>query len=258
MSLATAVILAGGKGTRLSEETSLRPKPLVEIGGKPILWHIMKIYHAQGVKRFVICLGYKGYMIKEYFANYGIHESDITVRPDKQEIVFHRRGSEDWEVTLIDTGEETQTGGRLKRALPHIGGEDFYFTYGDGVGDVNLSELDRAHASSGCLATVTVVTPPGRFGAAELDGNRVTAFREKPAEEFGWINGGFFALSPKVAQYIAGDSTVWEREPLEQLATTGQLNAHKHRGFWRPMDTLRDKMELESAWATNAAPWKVW
>lgn len=258
MPLTTAVILAGGKGTRLSEETTLRPKPLVEIGGKPILWHIMKIYHAQGVKRFVICLGYKGYMIKEYFANYGLHESDITVRPATQEILFHRSGSEDWEVTLIDTGEETQTGGRLKRALPHVGDEDFYFTYGDGVGNVDLAELDHLHKTSGRLATVTVVTPPGRFGAVELSGTNVTAFREKPAEEFGWINGGFFALSPKVGNYVAGDSTVWEREPLEKLAAGSQLNAYKHHGFWRPMDTLRDKAELESAWASGAAPWKLW
>ncbi|MEJ0058476.1 MAG: glucose-1-phosphate cytidylyltransferase [Terricaulis sp.] len=258
MALRTAVILAGGKGTRLSEETVLRPKPLVEIGGKPILWHIMKIYHAQGVKRFVICLGYKGYMIKEYFANYSLHQSDVTIKPAQNEIVFHRHGAEDWEVTLIDTGLETQTGGRLKRAISFVGDEDFYLTYGDGVGDIDLKALDAAHAKGGGLATVSVVAPAGRFGAVELSGAKVTAFREKPANESGWINGGFFALSPKVIDYLDGDDTVWEREPLERLAAAGLLHAHRHNGFWQPMDTLRDMAVLERAWSSGAAPWRIW
>ncbi|NOX93946.1 MAG: glucose-1-phosphate cytidylyltransferase [Alphaproteobacteria bacterium] len=252
------VILAGGLGTRLSEETSLRPKPLVEIGGHPILWHIMKTYHAAGFKEFIICLGYKGYMIKEYFSNYFLHTSDVTIDHRSNEITYHRQRAEDWKVTLVDTGDESMTGGRIKRVAPFIGDEHFCMTYGDGVGDIDLPALLQAHRDHGREATVTVVSPPGRFGAIDFEGNKVVGFREKPKSESGWINGGFFVLSAKVIDRIAGDSTIWEREPLEGLANDGQLFAYKHDGFWQPMDTLRDKRNLESLWEKGAAPWRTW
>jgi len=253
-----AVILAGGLGTRLSEETILKPKPMVDIGGMPILWHIMKTYSFYGVNDFIICLGYKGYMIKEYFANYFLHMSDVTfdIRNNKMEV--HHASAESWRVTLVDTGQETMTGGRLKRVAAYIGDEDFCFTYGDGVADVNIRELVKFHKSQGTLACVTSVQPPGRFGSLNIEDGKITGFKEKPQGDGAFINGGYFVLSPRVIDYIAHSSTTWEREPLEQLAKEGQLSAYKHTGFWQPMDTLRDKVHLEELWSSGAAPWKVW
>jgi glucose-1-phosphate cytidylyltransferase len=252
-----AVILAGGMGSRLSEETGMKPKPMVEIGGKPILWHIMKIYSASGIQDFIVCCGYKGYIIKEYFANYFLHMSDITFDITRNEMKVHQNFAEPWRVTLVDTGAETMTGGRLKRVRRYLDEEDFCFTYGDGLADINVKALVEFHREQGLEATVTAVQPPGRFGALVVEDNRVTSFREKPAGD-GWINGGFFVLSPKVLEYIEGDQTVWEQEPMERLAHEGQLSTYMHRGFWQPMDTLRDKNQLEELWASSRAPWKVW
>jgi glucose-1-phosphate cytidylyltransferase len=251
------VILAGGLGTRISEESQVRPKPMVEVGGRPILWHIMKIYSAHGISEFVICLGYKGYMIKEYFANYFLHMSDVTIDLAHNKVEVHQKGAEPWKVTLVDTGEATQTGGRLKRVAPYIDG-DFCFTYGDGVADVDIQALIKYHRSKKVKATLTAVQPPGRFGALVLDDALITSFQEKPKGDGGWINGGFFVLSPDVLDLIEGDATVWEREPLEKLARQRSLAAYFHRGFWQPMDTLRDKNHLEEVWATGRAPWKMW
>jgi glucose-1-phosphate cytidylyltransferase len=254
-----AVILAGGLGTRLSEETSSRPKPMVEIGGKPILWHIMKMYSAHGINDFVICCGYKGYIIKEYFANYFLHMSDVTFDMSNHNAMhIHQQFAEPWTVTLIDTGENTLTGGRLRRVLPYLGDGDFCFTYGDGVGDVNFTKLFAFHRAHGKQATITAVQPPGRFGALDMSGTSVASFIEKPHGDGMFINGGFFVLSPKVIDLIESDSTTWEAKPLEQLATSGQLEAYVHDGFWQPMDTLRDKQHLEELWASGNAPWKMW
>ena len=253
-----AVILAGGLGTRISEETSTRPKPMVEIGGKPILWHILKIYSHYGIHDFIICLGYKGYLIKEYFANYFLHTSNVTFDMTKNKMTVHDNRTEPWKVTLVDTGDETMTGGRLKRVGDYLNGHTFCMTYGDGVGDVNIGELLKFHKKSRGLATLTAVQPPGRFGALELKGARVDGFVEKPQGDGGWINGGFFVLEPKVLELIAGDETVWEKEPLKGLAKNGNLNAYFHKGFWQPMDTLRDKNHLEELWSSGKAPWKVW
>lgn len=250
-----AVILAGGYGTRISEETEHKPKPMVEIGGQPILWHIMQIYSAHGVRDFIICLGYKGYVIKEYFLNYRMHLSDMTVNVATGNVEFHRNGAEDWRVSLIETGQETMTGGRLLRVKDYIGDEDFFLTYGDGVADIDIKELLRFHKSHGRLATVTAVAPPGRFGALDLADRQVKGFREKPAGDGAMINGGFFVLSPKVLNYVKGDDTTWEREPLEGLARDGELMSYVHRGFWHAMDTLRDKKHLEALWAEGRAPW---
>jgi len=252
-----AVILAGGLGTRLSEETVVRPKPMVEIGGKPILWHIMKHYSSHGIDEFVICLGYKGYMIKEYFANYYVHSSDVTFDVARGAMEVHQSVAEPWRVTLLDTGEETATGGRLGRALAYVD-EDFCFTYGDGLADVDVNALVEHHRREGTMATVTAVQPPGQWGALDVSETRIEGFREKPEGEGGWINGGFFVLSPRVADYIEGDATVWEREPLERLARDGQLSAYRHRGFWQAMDTLRDREALERRWAEDRAPWRTW
>lgn len=253
-----AVILAGGLGTRISEETSTKPKPMVEIGGKPILWHIMKSYSAHGVNDFVICCGYKGYVIKEYFANYFLHTSDVTFDMQNNQMEVHSRNAEPWKVTLVDTGDETLTGGRLKRVKQYVQEEDsFCFTYGDGVSDVNITELIEFHKSHGKLATLTATQPPGRFGAINFDGVKVNSFQEKPQGDGAWINGGFFVLSPKVIDYIDDDTTTWEKKPMEQLAKDGQLNAFFHKGFWQPMDTLRDKVHLEELWQTGKAPWKM-
>jgi glucose-1-phosphate cytidylyltransferase len=252
------VILAGGFGTRISEETHLKPKPMIEIGGKPILWHIMKIYSAYGLTEFVICLGYKGYIIKEYFANYFLHTSDVTFDLSKNSMITHRRSSEPWRVTLIDTGENTQTGGRLRRVREYLGEDDFCFTYGDGVANVDIKALIAFHRAQKVLATVTAVQPPGRFGMLTLTDKKILGFREKPDGDGGWINGGFFVLSPRVVDYIEGDDTVWERGPLERLASEKQLAAHVHNGFWQPMDHLRDRQHLESLWTGGQAPWKVW
>ena len=253
------VILAGGLGTRISEESNLRPKPMIEIGGKPILWHIMKIYSAHGANDFVICCGYKGYVIKEYFANYFLHMSDVTFDMADNSVIVHQRKAEPWRVTLVDTGESTQTGGRLKRVAEHLKDEDaFCFTYGDGVSNLNVRSAVEFHFGHGKLATVTAVRPPGRYGAIDRQGDAVVAFTEKPPGDGGVINGGFFVLSPAVLDLIQGDSTVWENEPLEALAKQRSLAAYFHRGFWQPMDTLRDKNHLEGIWAAGAAPWKVW
>ncbi len=254
------MILAGGLGTRISEETDLKPKPMIEIGGKPILWHIMKIYSSYGVNDFIICCGYKGYVIKEYFANYFLHTSDVTFDMNKNEMQVHHRYAEPWKVTLIDTGEDTMTGGRLKRVAKYLNGEsEFCFTYGDGVSDVNISELIAFHRSHGELSTLTAVSPPGRFGALNIHlDHSVSAFVEKPKGDGGLINGGFFVLSPKVIDLIEGDQTIWEGRPLQSLAERGQLKAFHHDGFWRPMDTLRDKMLLEELWVEGRAPWKKW
>jgi len=252
------VILAGGIGTRISEESVLRPKPMIEIGGKPVLWHIMKIYSAHGINDFIVCLGYKGYQIKEYFANYFLHISDVTFDMSDNRMQVYQKTAEPWKVTLVETGEATQTGGRLKRVAPYIGSEDFCFTYGDGVADVDVRALVAFHRAQKVLATLTAVQPPGRFGALVLDGERVKSFQEKPRGDGGWINGGFFVLSPRVLDYVDGDATVWEREPLERLAREGQLAAHFHKGFWQPMDTLRDRNYLEKLWASGRAPWKAW
>lgn len=253
-----AVILAGGLGTRLSEETAVRPKPMVEIGGKPILWHIMKIYSAHAVNDFIICCGYKGYMIKEYFANYFLHMSDVTFDLRHNRMEVHERYAEPWRVTLVDTGEHTMTGGRLKRVGDYLDHEDFCFTYGDGLGDIDIEQLIEFHRRQGKLATLTATQPPGRFGAINLHGHAISSFQEKPAGDGGWINGGFFVLSPRVLDYIEGDMTIWEREPMERLAREGQFCAYLHRGFWQPMDTLRDKSHLEELWAGGKAPWKIW
>jgi glucose-1-phosphate cytidylyltransferase len=254
-----AVILAGGLGTRISEETHLRPKPMIEVGGRPILWHIMKSYSAHGVNDFVICCGYRGVLIKEYFANYFLHMSDVTFDMASNAMIVHERKVEPWRVTLVDTGEATMTGGRLKRVRAHLAGEDaFCLTYGDGVADVDIRALIDFHFQHGRQATVTAVVPPGRFGSLELQGSAVTGFIEKPPGGAGWINGGFFVLSPSVIDLIDGDETKLEIEPMESLARAGQLQAYTHRGFWQPMDTLREKNLLEDLWASGRAPWKVW
>lgn len=252
------VILAGGLGTRISEETVVRPKPMVEIGGKPILWHIMKIYSAHGIHDFIICLGYKGYMIKEYFANYFLHMSDVTFDMIHNKMEVHQHSADPWQVTLIDTGDQTMTGGRLKRVQSYLDDEDFCFTYGDGVSDVDVTRLITFHKSQKTIATLTGVQPPGRFGALNVKRNRVIEFQEKPVGDGGYINGGFFVLSPKVFDYIQGDDTVWEHGPMERLAREGQMSAYVHKGFWQPMDTLRDKNYLEELWQSGKAPWKVW
>jgi glucose-1-phosphate cytidylyltransferase len=252
------VILAGGMGTRIAEETQTRPKPMIEIGGRPILWHIMKIYSAHGLNDFIVCLGYKGYLIKEYFANYALHSSDVTFDLAHNRIETHRSESEAWRVTLVDTGVDSMTGGRLKRASRYIGDDTFCMTYGDGVGDVDIGASIRFHAAHGKLATVTATQPPGRFGALRLADENVLGFQEKPLGDGGWINGGFFVLSPRVLDHIEGDNTTWENEPLQGLAARGQLSAWKHHGFWHPMDTLRDKNYLENLWAAGQAPWKIW
>ena len=255
-----AVILAGGFGTRLSEETGVKPKPMVEIGDKPILWHIMKIYSAHGINDFIICLGYKGYFIKQYFASYTLNKSDVTFDLRKNNMEVHKNGTEPWKVTLVDTGENTMTGGRLKRVKEYIGDETFCLTYGDGVTDVNISKLVDFHKSQKTLATLTAVQSPGRFGAFKLEKNQkqLSRFKEKPLEDGAWINGGFFVLEPEVFNYIKNDSTIWENEPMEKLALDGQVSAFKHNGFWQPMDTLRDKIVLEELWQNSKAPWKVW
>lgn len=253
-----AVILAGGLGTRLSEETGVRPKPMVEVGGRPILWHIMKMYSFHGINEFVVCLGYKGYLIKEYFANYFLHMSDVTFDMQKNNMEVHQNNAEPWKVTLVDTGDETLTGGRLRRVRHYVQDDTFCLTYGDGVGDVDIRKLVKFHGSHGGLATITATQPPGRFGALEFDGLRVHSFQEKPQGDGGWINGGFFVLSPAVLDYIEDDSTIWEKGPLERLAKEGQLYTHFHHGFWQPMDTLRDKQTLEKLWQDGKAPWKQW
>lgn len=254
-----AVILAGGMGTRISEETISRPKPMVEIGGKPLLWHIMKIYSAHGIKDFAVCLGYKGYLIKEYFANYFLHTSDVTFDIANNKMEIHQNKAEPWRVTLLDTGETTMTGGRLRRIRSYVANEEcFCFTYGDGVGDVDITATLSFHRQHKKLATLTATQPPGRFGALHLEGERVTSFIEKPEGDGAWINGGFFVLSPKAIDYVEGDDMSWEREPMERLARDGQLAAYFHRGFWQPMDTLRDKNHLERLWASGKAPWKIW
>jgi glucose-1-phosphate cytidylyltransferase len=252
------VLLAGGLGTRLSEETSARPKPMVEIGGRPILWHIMKIYSSAGLNDFVVCLGYKGYHIKEYFANYFLHMADVTIDIGKNSVEIHNSRAESWRVTLVETGAETMTGGRLKRVASHLGDETFCMTYGDGVADIDIKALLEFHGSRGRDATVTAVRPPGRFGALDLADGDVRGFIEKPLGDGSWINGGFFVLSRKVIDRIAGDATIWEREPLEGLARDGQLSAFRHEGFWQPMDTLRDRIQLDEMWNNGEAPWKLW
>jgi glucose-1-phosphate cytidylyltransferase len=253
-----AVILAGGFGSRLSEETELKPKPMMEIGGKPILWHIMKIYTAFNITDFIICLGYKGYVIKEYFANYFLHMSDVTYNMRDNNVEIHHKYAEPWRVTLVDTGEKSMTGGRLKRVQKYIGDEDFCFTYGDGVSDVNIHETIKLHRERGTLATVTAVQPPSRFGAIQHNGERITGFYEKPPGDGSWINGGFFILSPKVLDYIADDSTTWEQGPMQRLVEEGQMSVYFHTGFWQPMDTLRDKRQLEDLWQMGNPPWKIW
>jgi len=252
-----AVILAGGLGTRISEESISKPKPMIEIGGRPILWHIMKMYSAHGINDFVICCGYKGYVIKEYFANYFLHMSDVTIDMTNNSIEVHHKKAEPWKVTLVDTGESTQTGGRLKRVADYID-DDFCMTYGDGVGSVDISALVKFHKAHGKSATMTAVQPPGRFGALEIDGTQINSFLEKPQGDGGWINGGFFVLNPKALSLIDGDETLWEKQPLESLAKQGQLQSYFHSGFWQPMDTLRDKNHLEELWASGKAPWKFW
>lgn len=256
--LMKVVILAGGLGTRISEETTTKPKPMIEIGNKPIIWHIMKSYSSYGFKEFIICLGYKGYVLKEYFANYFLHSSDVTVSLDSGDIEIHRKRTEAWKVTLVETGEETMTGGRIKRVKKYLEDEDFCLTYGDGVADVNIGSLVDFHNSHPYLATVTATQPAGRFGALTLEESAVTGFQEKPTGHGNWINGGFFVLSPKVIDYIEGDATSWENEPLSKIAKEGQLQCFRHHGFWQPMDTLRDKNVLETLWCENRAPWKVW
>lgn len=255
-----AVILAGGLGTRLTEETTIKPKPMVEIGGRPVLWHIMKIYAAYGINDFIICCGYKGYVIKEYFANYFLHMSDVTFDMRFNQMNVHCGYAEPWRVTLVDTGDQTMTGGRLKRVREHIGNQTFCFTYGDGVANVNIQELIDFHREQKCLATLTATQPPGRFGAISLepDQHKITTFREKPEGDGAWINGGYFVLEPEVIDYIEDDSTIWEQEPLKKLSQDGQLAAYRHPGFWQPMDTLRDKNYLEELWKSGTAPWKVW
>jgi glucose-1-phosphate cytidylyltransferase len=254
-----AVILAGGLGTRISEETHLKPKPMIEIGGKPILWHIMKSYSAHGVNEFVICCGYKGYLVKEYFANYFLHMSDVTFDMANNRMEVHEQKAEPWRVTLVDTGEDTMTGGRLKRVAGYLKDEEaFCFTYGDGVSDVDIAALIAFHKDHGKLATITAVQPPGRYGALRMDGQHVAGFTEKPRGDGGLINGGFFVLSPKVIELITDDHTSWEGGPLELLSQQGELMAFEHAGFWQPMDTLRDKNQLEELWVSGKAPWKIW
>ncbi|UVL77190.1 glucose-1-phosphate cytidylyltransferase [Pseudomonas putida] len=253
-----AVILAGGLGTRISEESHLRPKPMIEIGGKPIIWHIMKIYSHYGINDFVICLGYKGYVIKEYFANYFLHMSDVTFDMAENRMDIHNRHAEPWRVTLVDTGENTATGGRLKRVRDYVGNETFCLTYGDGVSDVDIPRLIEFHRQHGKMATVTAVQPPGRYGALDVHGEQVRGFQEKPAGDGAWINGGFFVLEPAVLEYIQGDATTWEDEPMRRLAEDGQLMSHLHRGFWQPMDTLRDRTLLETHWQNGDAAWQLW
>ena len=252
-----ALILAGGLGTRISEESNLRPKPMIEIGGKPIIWHIMKMYSSNGINDFVICCGYKGYVIKEYFANYFLHMTDVTIDMTKNSIEVHHKKAEPWKVTLVDTGELTQTGGRMKRVTDYID-SDFCMTYGDGVSSINIAKSIEFHKQHGKLATMAAVQPPGRFGALDINGSTINAFLEKPQGDGGWINGGFFVLSPRVLDLIENDSTIWERKPLEHLAQQGQLEAFFHSGFWQPMDTLRDKNHLEELWSSGSAPWKSW
>ena len=252
-----AVILAGGRGTRISEETSVRPKPMVEIGGKPILWHILKIYSSHGIDEFVICLGYKGYLIKEYFANYYLHMGDVTFDMADNRMEVHQSGAEPWRVTLVETGDATLTGGRLAQVMPYVEGEEFCLTYGDGVADVDVTALLAAHREHGRVATVTAVQPPSRFGALRFEDGLVTGFAEKPQDEGGWVNGGFFVLSPGIEDYLAGD-VAWEDEPLERLAAEGQLAAYRHRGFWQPVDTLRDLHVLQALWDAGSPPWRVW
>lgn len=253
-----AVILAGGLGTRLSEETVVKPKPMVEIGCKPILWHIMKLYSQYGINEFIICLGYKGYVIKEYFANYFLHMSDVTFDMSGNKMEVHQHNVEPWRVTLVETGEKTMTGGRIKRIAPYLKDEIFCCTYGDCLSDINITELISHHKKQNTLATLTATQPPGRFGAIIHDDEKVMSFKEKPQGDGGWINGGFFVLSPKVLDLIDSDSTTWEKEPMESLALQGQLSAFFHQGFWHPMDTLRDRHYLEDLWSSNNAPWKVW
>lgn len=255
-----AVILAGGFGTRLSEETSIRPKPMVEVGARPILWHIMKTYSAHGINEFIICCGYKGYIIKEYFANYFLHRSDVTFSLADNSMEVHNNSAEPWRVTLVDTGENSLTGGRLRRVRDYLANETFCFTYGDGLADINVTALVDFHKAQGTLATLTAVQPPGRFGAFTMqnDESIIRSFHEKPRGDSAWVNGGYFVLEPEVIEYIAGDTTVWEREPMEQLAHERQMSAYKHDGFWQPMDTLRDKNYLEGLWEKGEAPWKIW
>lgn len=253
-----AVILAGGLGTRISEESHLRPKPLIEIGGKPILWHVMKIYSYYGVHEFVICCGYKGYLIKEYFSNYFLHMADATFDICQNSVLVHQHHAEPWKVTVVDTGRDTMTGGRLRRVKQYLGNERFYLTYGDGVSDVNITELAQFHASHSRRATVTAIQPSGRFGALELHGHHVSRFTEKPRGDGRWINGGFFVLEPEIFRYLHDDQDIWEQEPLKQLADDGELVAYQHQGFWAAMDTLRDKNQLEELWASQKAPWKTW
>jgi glucose-1-phosphate cytidylyltransferase len=252
-----AVILAGGLGTRISEETYLKPKPMVEIGGKPILWHIMKSYSHYGINEFVICLGYKGYLIKEYFANYALHESDFTIDIQKNSLDIHKNNADPWKVTLIDTGEESMTGGRIKRISKYLD-DTFCLTYGDGLSDVNISESISHHKKNKTIGTLTAVQPPGKFGSVTIENNMVTTFQEKPKGDAGWVNGGFFVLEPEIIDYIEGDNTMFEREPLQQLTQENQLSAYHHNGFWHPMDTLSDKKKLEQLWSKGNAPWKVW
>ena len=253
-----AVILAGGMGTRISEESHLRPKPMIEIGGKPILWHIMKMYSRHGINDFVICLGYKGYMIKEYFSNYFLHMSDVTFCMKKNKMKIHHEFSEPWKVTLVNTGDQTLTGGRIKRVAQYVSDEAFCLTYGDGVSDIDITALIAYHNASGRQATVTAIQPAGRFGALQIENGAVESFQEKPAGDGAWINGGFFVLEPGILEYIDGDSTTWEQQPLQKLAANGQLAAYQHRGFWQAMDTLRDKNLLEDLWSADKAPWKTW
>jgi glucose-1-phosphate cytidylyltransferase len=254
-----AVILAGGLGTRISEETHLKPKPMIEIGGKPILWHLMKIYSSHGINDFIICCGFKGYVIKEYFANYFLHMSDVTFDMSNNKMKVHQQNAEPWTVTLVDTGEETQTGGRLKRVASYLKDEKaFCFTYGDGLANVDITKLIKFHESHGKLATVTAVQPPGRYGALNRDNDLVTGFVEKPKGDGGWINGGFFVLSPKCIDYIDSDDTAWEQKPLKDIAIKGELIAYEHKDFWQPMDTLREKNLLEELWESGKAPWKTW
>jgi glucose-1-phosphate cytidylyltransferase len=252
-----AVILAGGLGTRFAEETDVKPKPMIEVGGKPIIWHVMKIYSAHGIDNFIVCLGYKGYIIKEYFQNYFLHMSNVTFDLRRNSIEVHDGTAEPWRVTLVDTGEKTMIGGRIKRILPYLGDdEEFCLTYGDGIGNIDVRAGIDLHRKEGRLATVTATQPPGRFGAIDFEGNRVTGFQEKPTG--GWINGGFFVLSSQVGRYIKDDATVWEQEPMEKLAAEEELSVYFHHGFWQPMDTLRDKRYLEDLWASGEAPWKIW
>lgn len=253
-----AIILAGGLGTRIAEETQVRPKPMVEVGGRPILWHIMKIYSAHGINDFVICLGYKGYLIKEYFANYYLHMADVTFDMSTNAMEVHQPKAEPWSVTLVDTGDGTQTGGRLKRVREYVGDEDFCFTYGDGVGDVDITQLIAFRQAQGTLAAVTAVQPPGRFGSLDVEGSKIVHFEEKPPGDSAWVSGGFFVLSPAVIDYIDGDETSWEKAPMQRLAEEGEMSAYFHRGFWHPMDTLRDKNNLDALWVSGQAPWKIW